>query len=92
MFTECASLTTLDSAGWTFGSLVSAYAMFYNASSLANIDVSAWDMSTCTNVGFMFGGNRNMSFTNLDLSNWSIAPVSFAEILLMQCPICFLIV
>jgi len=78
MFTECTSLTTLNSAGWTFGSLVSSYAMFYNASSLANIDVSAWDMSTCTSVGFMFGGNRNMAFTNLDLSNWSIAPVSFA--------------
>jgi surface protein len=77
MFTECAALTTLNSAGWTFGSLVSAYAMFYNASSLANIDVSAWDMSTCTSVGFMFGGNRNMSFTNLDLSNWTISPVSF---------------
>ena len=77
MFTECTSLTTLNSAGWTFGSLVSAYAMFYNATSVANIDVSAWDMSTCTSVGFMFGGNRNMSFTNLDLSNWSLAPVSF---------------
>ena len=47
--------------------------MFYHCSSLTTLDVSGWDTSKVSNMGYMFKGCS--SLTTLDLSGWDTSKV-----------------
>ena len=46
--------------------------MFYDCESF-NQDISKWDVSNVTNMGFMFNGCR---LFNKDISNWDVSSVT----------------
>ena len=46
--------------------------MFWGCTSLETIDVSGWDVSSCTNLYGLFCDCK--SLTSLDLSSWTISP------------------
>ena len=57
--------------------------MFYNCSSLTQLDVSNWDMSQVTSTYAMF--NNCSSLTQLDLSNWNMSQVTNMSAMFNNC-------
>lgn len=54
-----------------------------NSTALKSIDVSTWDVSNCTNMGMMFGGNWYL--TELDVSKWNTSKVESLSYTFMCC-------
>ena len=72
MFSGCSSLTTIKGVENLIGPKVQiGDYIFYNCSSLTEIDVSGWDVSNVVYGYSVFAGCS--SLTELDLSNWDIS-------------------
>ena len=48
--------------------------MLNSCTSLTTLDVSSWDVSSVTNMGYMF--HNCLSLTTLDVSNWDVSSVT----------------
>ena len=57
--------------------------MFYECSSLTELDVSNWDTSNVTSMGFMFQNCK--SLTELDASNWDTSNVTAMYYMFINC-------
>ena len=57
--------------------------MFYNCSSLTNLDVSGWDTSSVTNMRSVFDGCS--SLTSLDVSSWDTSNVTSMSCIFYGC-------
>lgn len=51
-----------------------AYATFQECKNLTNLDVSTWNMSSCTDMSFMFYGCSSLK--EIDVSNWDTSKVN----------------
>ena len=53
-------------------------------SGLTSLDLSGWNTSNVTNMGYMFSGCT--SLTSLDLSGWDTSKVTFSTSMFDGCP------
>ena len=84
MFYECSSLAAIgDTSSWDTSSSQNMAGMFYNCGKLETLDVSGWDISQVTNLGYtnsqttwdgMFSGCSSLSV--LDVSGWDTSSVT----------------
>lgn len=93
MFSECSKLTTIgDTSGWNTSQFIYTPAMFRGCSSLTStdLDVSGWDMSNVSEMGYWSSSTDGMfqgcaSLTTLDLSSWDVSKVTRFHDLLNGC-------
>lgn len=83
MFTNCASLTTLDLSAWDTRSLTDMNQAFQNCTSLTKLNVSGWDVSKVTNMTLAFAEDRTLS--SLDLSTWNTSNLTDASNMFFGC-------
>jgi surface protein len=80
MFRACFALEWIDVSNWDTGKVEVFNSMFSDSSSntsrmkINNLDFSGWDMSSATNISYMFYGCGQM--TDLDLSGWDVSKVT----------------
>ncbi|MBQ8191912.1 MAG: BspA family leucine-rich repeat surface protein [Bacteroidaceae bacterium] len=80
MFRACLALEWIDVSNWDTGKVEVFNSMFSDSSSntgrmkINNLDFSNWDMSSATNISYMFYGCGQM--TDLDLSGWDVSKVT----------------
>jgi predicted ribosomally synthesized peptide with SipW-like signal peptide len=80
MFRACFALEWIDVSNWDTGKVEVFNSMFSDSSSntsrmkINNLDFSGWDMSSATNISYMFYGCGKM--TDLDLSGWDVSKVT----------------
>ena len=80
MFRACFALEWIDVSEWDTGKVEVFNSMFSDSSSntgrmkINNLDFSGWDMSSATNISYMFYGCGQM--TDLDLSGWDVSKVT----------------
>lgn len=76
MFTGAKKLESIGSLkDWQVKNVTNMYGMFA-FSSIVGVDMSNWDVSSLTDVGFMFAYNYNPRLTNLKLPNFSKAKLA----------------
>ena len=73
MFSDCASLETLDIGDWDTSYAAEMNYMFSGCSSLTSLDLSSWNTSKIGNMTSMFVGCS--SLTSLDLNSWDTSNV-----------------
>ena len=74
-FNEMNGLTAIEGLQYlNTSNVTNMYAMFYNCSSLASLDVTSFNTQNVTNMESMFGGCR--SLTSLDLSSFNTQNVT----------------
>ena len=80
VFYGCTALTTIgNTANWNTGKITTFHGAFTGCGVLSSLDVSGWDVSSCTNFGSadnagMFAGCS--SLTSLDVSAWTFNTTS----------------
>ena len=80
MFRACFALEWIDVSEWDTGKVEVFNSMFSDSKSntgrmkINNLDFSGWDMSSATNISYMFYGCGQM--TDLDLSGWDVSKVT----------------
>ena len=80
MFRACFALEWIDVSNWDTGKVEVFNSMFSDSKSntsrmkINNLDFSGWDMSSATNISYMFYGCGKM--TDLDLSGWDVSKVT----------------
>jgi len=81
-FEGCSNLTcTAPDVPFEFTTLPSF--IFNGCSSLTSLDVTRWDTSTMTNIGFMFVDNTNLS--DFDPSGWDVSNVTNMNSIFKNC-------
>ncbi|MEC5317299.1 BspA family leucine-rich repeat surface protein [Enterococcus casseliflavus] len=84
MFSNCASLTSLDLSNFDTSQVTNMSEMFYVCSSLTSLDLSNFDTSQVTDMSKMF--NSCSSLTSLDLSNFDTSQVTDMSKMFYYCP------
>ena len=80
MFRDCFALEWIDVSDWDTGKVEAFNNMFGDSASnsgrmkIKDLDFSGWDMSSATNLNYMFYGCGQM--TDLDLSGWDVSNVT----------------
>ena len=68
MFCNCSSLTSVgDLSNWDTSKVKNMGGMFYQMSSLTSLNLSGWDLSSCTNISDMFKCWTKPKLSNLIL-------------------------
>lgn len=80
-FSGCAKLTTssIDVSAWDTSNITTLMATFANCYKLTAIDVSSWNVTKCTQFGYVWGVGtfeNCIKLTSLDLSGWVINTTS----------------
>ena len=83
MFSNCASLTSLDVSEWDTGAVTNMGYVFQNCYSLTSLDVSSWDTAAATNMSYMF--YYCYSLTSLDVSSWDTSAVTNMSSMFYNC-------
>ena len=73
MFSNCGSLTTVNTQDWDTSNVTDMRYMFYNCSSLTSLDLSNFDTSKVTDMHNMFYNCYNLK--SLDLRNFDMTNV-----------------
>jgi len=82
VFEGCANLTcTAPDVPFGFATVPSF--LFNGCSSITSLDVTRWDTSAMTNVGFMFVDNTNLS--DFDPSGWDVSNVTNMNSIFKNC-------
>ena len=80
MFRACFALEWIDVSNWDTGKVEAFNSMFSDSKAnksrmkINNLDFSGWDMSSATDISYMFYGCGKM--TDLDLSGWDVSKVT----------------
>lgn len=78
MFASCHSLRSINVSNWNVSKVTTMRKMFCagenGASVLTGLDTSKWDTSSCTNMSFMFWGNK--SIKSLNVGSWNVSNVT----------------
>ena len=74
MFSDCQSLTNLNTLNWSMKSANDLQYMFYDCFKLGNVDVSKWDVSNATNLEWLF--NKCYKMTGINVSKWNVSKVT----------------
>ena len=83
LFSNCASLTTMNVSGWDTSQVRNMSFMFSNCASLATLDVSKWNTSRVTNMRYMFSASSKL--TALDVSKWDTSHVTNMSDMFYDC-------
>ena len=88
-FRGCEALTGLDIGGWDIGKVREFNSMFASKGSntgamkLVDLDLSDWDMSSATNISYMFYGCGSLK--TMDMSNWDVSHVTTTYHMFADC-------
>ena len=83
MFSNCASLETLELKNFNTSNVKNMRGMFYLSSSLESLDVSNFDTSNVTDMSDMFHGCYEL--TSLDLGNFNTSNVTNMKFMFETC-------
>lgn len=83
MFSDCASLISIDLSNFITSNVTNMGRMFNNCSSLTDLDVRNFNTSNVTNMEGMFRGCR--SLTSLDISNFNTSNVTNMGVMFSSC-------
>jgi len=69
MFSQCSSLTYVDTSTWDTSNVTDMHQMFYECAELKSINVTNWDTSNVKIMWYMFLGCKALEY--IDVSSWN---------------------
>lgn len=84
MFRGCKNLKNIKfEDNFVTDNVKNMYGVFCNCENLTELDISEWDTSSCTEMGWMFQGCKKLK--TLDLSKWDLSKVTSTYAMFQNC-------